>query len=141
MKNNEIINSSDVTSDIQSYLTSTLKLPQSLTIPGYTSVSLDTTNVKFIVTLNETANTATVTVEYNGNSTASDTATINIDDFYLGSIADSTIAQDIVNNLTKITGTDASTSSDSNLKSIYLINTNASSQIQSDLTNLILANK
>ena len=132
LKTTEIVNS-DVSSDIVSYLTSTLALPQTINEPGYNSVALATSNVKFVVTLNESANTATVTVEYNNSTT--DTATINIDDFYLGTIDDSTIAGDIASQLAKMTTTDASTNS--TLKSIYLITSGAQSQIETYLKSLI----
>lgn len=134
LKTTEIVNS-DVTTDIQDYLTSTLDLPQTMMVPGYKSVSLAKTDIKFTVTLNKSANTATVTVEYMGSTT--DTATINIDDFYLGTIDDSTIAGDITSNLQKLTTMDASTSTDTALKSIYLINSDATTQIQSNIMGLV----
>lgn len=134
LKNVEITNS-NVTSDIQSYLTSTLGLPTKINEPGYNEVDLTSTNVTFTVTLNEDANTATVTVEYMNNTT--DEGTININDFYLGTIGDSTIASDIASKLQTMTSTDAATSPDTALKSIYLISSDATTQIQSNLIGLI----
>ena len=115
LKNIPITNS-NVGSLLANYFASQINYPCTINETGYLPVTLTNGNLTFMVTLNENANTASISMTYGTTS-----ATFIVTNFYLQQFSDNTIAKDIAyilsNNQTSFNANNVSS-----LKTAYLTN-------------------
>ncbi|MBO7085283.1 hypothetical protein J6W20_05295 [bacterium] len=106
-----------------------------ISVPGYTPVNVNSSQLTNIVSLDETNNTATIQLTYSNNNENA-TSNISVIDFYQGSLSADAIAQMVANKLTDNEGFIDASSAFAN-KDILQVST---SDITSYLQSLIGSN-
>lgn len=84
---------------LSKYITKRCANGFNISVPGYTSVNVTSSQLTNSVSLNETNNTATIELTYKNNNENA-TSNISVIDFYQGSLSATAIAQMVANKLT-----------------------------------------
>ena len=84
---------------LSKYITKKCANGFNISVPGYTSVNVTSSQLTNSVSLNETNNTATIELTYKNNNENA-TSNISVIDFYQGSLSATAIAQMVANKLT-----------------------------------------